>query len=156
MGLVQKYYTLINIGTTEKRLTVIPHDKNGILLAVDVVWWPFTRTLGANDPDFGISQEGTILFHFEDGTLASSGQEILGTSKDDGHRIQVSKKDQNFAWVHPQQTPLLWVADWVSKFQTQLSDNYVGQFVNGVKILAVKGTGAEHHLAIGLQWIEFD
>lgn len=152
MGFVQKYKTSGANGViTNTRVQLSDPAKSGILLGVHVLWWPLTRDVN------GFAIPGKIDFHLEDGPLASSGREILGTDKTNGHRIRVSDVDKIYAWEHNNQDDGVYIAEFLRKFRTQGTESFLGQYVGGFKLIADSlNTSVPHHLMIGLQYIEFD
>ena len=151
MGLVQKYKTVLNVGSNIQ-VDLAAAGTDGILMALDVQWWPLTRDLDLNSSTFGQSLEGPLLFHLED-TL---GNEILGTDSANSHRMKVSKANGNYSWVNPHQLSLLWAADMVSKLTQSIGGSHVGKYSGSIKIIAdAVNAGRPHHLAIGIQYLEF-
>jgi len=145
-GFVHKYKLLSDVGLA-KSVALASVGVNGILLSLDLTWWPLAR-----DADFLIIEGPAIEFDVKD----STGKELLGTDSVAGHRASVDASDPLFLWENPNQQAMMDSLDWWRRFDITGTSTIVGSFFSGMTLFADGGPAIQHHLAMTVQYLEFD
>lgn len=155
MAFVQRYFAInpITVGSSY----AITTTGNGILLALDVLWFPQENGgvgVNSSESNLGLAIESPIRFYLRSDGNSS---EPLGTDSSSGDVIQVSKVNQNYSWIHPNHTDFIWGSDFARQFADGALD-FVGRFIGGMSIVpvATPGTTVDQALSIGAQYIVFD